>query len=218
MVDRRVKEIVARAERARREREARAAEKLERERSEQEFLLAWLGVYPSEGVLDDVVANEILTRYTGIVPGICDRLWDFPLAEWALRPNLRPQFEIAIRVLGYVCQGRQSEARDCLLESRSLIGDVKRAHNKLHEEFSDAISGHGLPFTPLFNSTEMHELLGVTYEAFRWARDQGWWKTHPDDQPGKHKHRWRHNDPNVQRLALETIRKDFPKKIWGAFR
>jgi hypothetical protein len=60
MVDRRVKEIIAAAERARRERDARAAAKQESESRDKQFGDAWLAVFPNEGSLDEAVADSLL--------------------------------------------------------------------------------------------------------------------------------------------------------------
>jgi len=214
MADRRVEDIVARTESARRELDAKRAERDARIAAEDAFKASWAEVYPNEGSLTEAVASNISKRYTSIVPGICEKNWDFRIAEWLSRPNLLPQFEIAIRIMAYSCAGKEIHARDCLIASRPLGLDVKRAHFALYEEFEQANALHGLPYTPLLSQTEMHKALGVSYDSFRWDVRCDRWKWHPEDDPQKHQRRWRHIDVDKHRAALGKIRHAKGKIIW----
>jgi hypothetical protein len=169
MPDRRVEELVDQTERARRELDAQRAERQSRIDAEDAFKKSRMDVYPDEGSLTDSVASEIVQRYLAVVPLIQERCWDFWVAEWISRPNLYARFEIAIRILAYACAGRKGDARDCLIASQTLAGDVKSAHRELYEEFEQAGALTGAPYTPPLTQTEMHKAIGVSYDVFRWA-------------------------------------------------
>jgi hypothetical protein len=218
MVDPRIAQIAAEEEERKRKTQEDAIERDKRIKAFDDFAREWKAVFPTEGSLTPEIAISIAANYMSLADGIRERMWDFHVAELLQTQSIRSRYEeVALRLLGYACCGNVVEVRDCLTTSAGFIVHVVRQHESLYEKLLLDVGVNGLPFTPLLNSTEMHKLLGITYNAFRWAKDNELWKTHPDDPPGKHKHRWRHTDPAIQQHALEKIRERSPKKIWGAF-
>jgi len=180
-----------------------------------DFRHSWLTVYPD--AINAGTLEPTILRFRGLAELIEERFWDFLISEIIQEEIRERSIAAALFILGHACARDDEALRESLERLERAPLSVPVQHGDLLDILEYRLPrGITVPNTPPLSQTTMADILGITYDSFRWAYRDGQWLVHPDDRADyKRDRRWQHKLDDQQREALRKIRENCPEKLWA---